>query len=59
MKLSWMVGDRETDILCGKAAGVKTILVGGTPSPRKKEKNPSNFKAENLFDGVRIIIENS
>lgn len=24
---SWMVGDRVTDILCGRAAGVRTILI--------------------------------
>jgi D-glycero-D-manno-heptose 1,7-bisphosphate phosphatase len=27
---SWMVGDRATDIQCGIAAGVRTILVGGS-----------------------------
>ncbi len=26
---SWMVGDRATDIQCGIAAGVRTILIGG------------------------------
>lgn len=25
---SWMVGDRETDVLCGRAANVRTILIG-------------------------------
>lgn len=25
---SWMIGDRETDVLCGRAAGVRTIFVG-------------------------------
>lgn len=24
---SWMVGDRQTDILCGRAAGVRTIFI--------------------------------
>lgn len=24
---SWMVGDRATDVLCGRAAGVRTVLV--------------------------------
>jgi D-glycero-D-manno-heptose 1,7-bisphosphate phosphatase len=27
---SWMVGDRAADILCGRAAGVRTILIGAT-----------------------------
>lgn len=26
--LSWMVGDRETDVLCGRAANVRTVLIG-------------------------------
>ena len=24
---SWMIGDRESDVCCGKAAGTRTILV--------------------------------
>lgn len=27
---SWMIGDRESDILCGRAAGVRTILISET-----------------------------
>jgi D-glycero-D-manno-heptose 1,7-bisphosphate phosphatase len=27
LEQSWMVGDRTTDILCGRAAGVRTILI--------------------------------
>ncbi len=27
---SWMIGDRETDIECGKRAGTKTILLDNT-----------------------------
>ena len=27
MKNSWMIGDRDTDIECGKTAGVKTIKI--------------------------------
>jgi phosphoglycolate phosphatase-like HAD superfamily hydrolase len=28
MAQSWMVGDRDSDIACGRAAGVKTIHIG-------------------------------
>ncbi|MGC2163480.1 MAG: HAD family hydrolase [Silvibacterium sp.] len=27
---SWMVGDRTTDVLCGRAAGVRTIFIDAT-----------------------------
>jgi len=30
MALSWMVGDRDSDIACGRAAGVGTIRIGET-----------------------------
>lgn len=30
MAQSWMVGDRDTDIACGKAAGVRTISIAQT-----------------------------
>ena len=30
MAQSWMVGDRDTDIQCGKAAGVRTIAIADT-----------------------------
>jgi histidinol phosphatase-like enzyme len=29
LAFSWMIGDRDADILCGQAAGVKTILING------------------------------
>lgn len=30
MAQSWMIGDRDTDIQCGKAAGVRTIAIAET-----------------------------
>jgi D-glycero-D-manno-heptose 1,7-bisphosphate phosphatase len=27
LSISWMVGDRDTDVLCGQAAGTRTILI--------------------------------
>jgi D-glycero-D-manno-heptose 1,7-bisphosphate phosphatase len=32
---SWLVGDRETDILCAEAAGVRPIFIGNTHHPRR------------------------
>lgn len=51
---SWMVGDRDTDIACARAAGVQAILVkklGGTPVSCH-----SMTCTENLFEAVHHII---
>ena len=32
MPQSWLIGDRESDIACGRAAGVKTIFIGPSNS---------------------------
>jgi D-glycero-D-manno-heptose 1,7-bisphosphate phosphatase len=29
---SWVIGDTETDVLAGKAAGCRTVLVGPPPA---------------------------
>ena len=29
---SWMVGDAETDVIAGAAAGCRTALLGGAPT---------------------------
>ncbi len=36
---SWMVGDRETDVECGKNAGCKTALIGQSASADVNGKN--------------------
>ncbi|MGH9587288.1 MAG: D-glycero-alpha-D-manno-heptose-1,7-bisphosphate 7-phosphatase [Acidobacteriaceae bacterium] len=47
---SWMIGDRETDILCGHAAGVRTIYISET------SRNPNaNFMAPDLLDAATLI----
>jgi D-glycero-D-manno-heptose 1,7-bisphosphate phosphatase len=33
LKSSWMVGDRESDVLCGRAAGARTVLIAACSSP--------------------------
>ena len=48
---SWMIGDKEEDIIAGKAAGCKTIRID-----EKGEK--TDFSAKTLLDAVDIIFEN-
>lgn len=46
---SYMVGDRETDILAGRAMGMRTIFVGRGPTT-------ADDRAANLLAAVRIIL---
>jgi D-glycero-D-manno-heptose 1,7-bisphosphate phosphatase len=55
---SWMVGDRPTDIECGRRAGVRTIRLQPdhpSPDPRSDLPRPDYF-AENLLEAASIII---
>ena len=46
---SWMIGDSDSDILCGKSVGCKTIKIG-------EDKNKlADFCCESLIDCVNII----
>ena len=59
MEHSWMVGDRKADIACGKAGGVRAILIESGKSQRvSANEHMPDFKAADLPQAVRIIIEN-
>lgn len=49
---SWIVGDSSKDILAGKRAGIKTILVG--ISDEKESVEPDYF-VNNLFEILQLI----
>ena len=54
---SWMVGDRETDVQAGKAAGTRTILVlsGNTLG----ESKDADFTAQSLREAIEHIKQAS
>jgi len=56
MATSWMVGDRETDIQCGKAAGVQTVFIEGDAGSDQKNSINADFSAKTLEDAVSIIL---
>ena len=56
---SWMVGDRDSDILCGKAAGTRTIAVEYTHSADYRGNSSPDFKAANINESVNIILLNT
>lgn len=53
---SYMVGDRQTDIMTGVNAGTKTILVKTGNSPVISEE--ATFIAENLLKAAKYIVKN-
>lgn len=55
MEASWMVGDRDADVLCGRSAGVRTIRV------RAEETGPAateraDFEVHDLREAVQVIL---
>ena len=49
LRNSWMIGDGENDVGAGKAAGCKTVLIGGGECE-------TDIKAENLLAAVEEIL---
>lgn len=56
---SWMIGDRDSDISCGRRAGIKTVLIVNAQelSAKKAGQSTPDFKADNLSEAVNIIIK--
>jgi D-glycero-D-manno-heptose 1,7-bisphosphate phosphatase len=54
---SWMVGDQDTDMECGNAAGVKTILVKNPDSLARRGMSTPRFEANDLAEAVEIILK--
>lgn len=47
---SWMIGDSENDILAGKNAGCKTVLIGN-------DDYKQDITSNNILDAVSIILK--
>ena len=58
LESSWMVGDRPTDIECGRAAGVKTIRVAADhPASPHPDEPIADFEAHDLAQAAEIILK--
>jgi len=53
---SWMVGDRDSDIECGHAAGIRTILIHNPHSSGYQGSSHPEFVSANLKEAVRLMI---
>ena len=56
LKVSWMIGDRDSDIICGHRAGLTTIRVIDSNGTQQKAINCTpDFKVNDLREAVDII----
>jgi|SRR5271157_1448030 len=59
MERSWMIGDRDADIACGSAAGVRTILVLNDAidaATRSQSSVAANAYANGIVEATAIIL---
>ncbi len=56
LKQSWLVGDQDCDVQCGRAAGVKTILIEEKRSAQKRKDSLPDYHVANLGEAVKTIL---
>ena len=55
---SWMIGDRDMDIMCAQSLGLKSILIKSDSSGSLSKSRP-DFKAGSLVEAVEIISKSN
>jgi D-glycero-D-manno-heptose 1,7-bisphosphate phosphatase len=53
---SWMVGDQDSDLLCGRAAGCKVALIANDQSANKRGKVEPDLRVDNLADLAKALL---
>lgn len=56
MASSWFVGDRDTDIMCGQNAGLKTVVIKEEHSADKRGRSTPDHEAKDLNEAAGIIL---
>lgn len=58
LKRSWMVGDTDTDVLAGRAAGCRTVLIEHPPSAHKRSGDVRpDALARDLDAAAEVILD--
>ena len=55
---SWMIGDRDSDIECGKAAGTRTIVIEEPRSSGSQGLSNPDFTIKSIKEMIKIIKRN-
>ena len=55
VKRSWMIGDRETDVLAAKEAGIKQTILINNLSDGVLNKSNAAFIMDNLSEALEVI----
>ena len=53
---SWLIGDQDTDVQCGQAAGVRTIQLLNPHSSAKRGNSRPEYQAKNLAAAVELLL---
>ena len=53
---SWMVGDQDSDLLCGRAAGCKVALIEHQGSAHKRGDVEPDLRVESLTELANVLI---
>jgi D-glycero-D-manno-heptose 1,7-bisphosphate phosphatase len=56
LQRSWTIGDRDTDIICGQAAGTRTILITNPQSRRYQGESIPTYSAMDIIEATTIIL---
>lgn len=54
---SWMVGDQDSDLACGRAAGCRVALIEHEGSAHKRGKIEPDLRCENLGELADVLLE--
>lgn len=56
LKSSWMIGDKDVDVLAGQAAGCRTVVIKSSQTPQNVKPD---FFATNMLEAAQFIEKES
>jgi D-glycero-D-manno-heptose 1,7-bisphosphate phosphatase len=57
MGRSWFIGDQDSDVLCGQAAGLRTILIENVRSAKKRGESAADYTVRSISEAVARVEE--
>jgi D-glycero-D-manno-heptose 1,7-bisphosphate phosphatase len=54
---SWMIGDSDVDVLAGRGAGCRTILIEEPASAHRRGGAEPDFRADDLQEAATVVLE--